>query len=672
MYTVIICSKKIIEDCNITYNAFLQPLIEDGEWTFCEWNHEGDSIEEAVPTLERTVAKYRNWRAIIVNDIEVSNFEELSKKNPFDFAGSIPMPEAFNTVDEIKFFREDKEQAFRKAVKNPMTKLTSWLLGAADSSDIDRESITWDLPQPEDVETYDTVVNEIDRYHAQCNEIMHEHFDVSPQIYNGPSEVVMISERFISGEESIGVRKHLEFEYSTFYEDNMYSRKLRYILYDIHYMNRRKDSDTYFDFLVFLLSFAVGKCPHDVLRPERVYRAKVSLDSDKLSQLCHRYIFKLQETKKNIAIYGEKLNEQKKLKLDNAKAVELFESDVIVPVKIESSFNKGRLRADYSGIKLTPEDPEDDVRSWADQHKQIRKDFSRYSREPQKSVSKAVIESFRNMNSIDDSRALRLSESQKDDIRFRLFKEEENMVRTSCLLSQNLAKYNRRLDDTDRDIRSSMRKRLGRRKAMYSALAGLMAFVLGFIPWGVDVLRNFQGTGRVLGIGIALAGIVLCAAVCLWVMMEGKMKVVGQIKRFNRTMDANINDMEAGLDEVSQYLSHACNVMREFSVLNVIDNDSLNKRKALDMHTRMIDAKLKSVYEKFFKYIDESFIERHKVTGESGEAYDYDFTKMVSYEYDMPYTAEKRTIMYLQSGNIIEIPVDYVREVTLEREELYG
>ena len=130
MYTVIICSKKIIEDCNITYNAFLQPLIDDGEWTFCEWNHEGDSIDEAVPTLERTVAKYRNWRAIIVNDIEVSNFEEISKKNPFDFAGSIPMPKAFNTVDEIKFFREDKEKAFRKAVTNPMTKLTSWLLGA--------------------------------------------------------------------------------------------------------------------------------------------------------------------------------------------------------------------------------------------------------------------------------------------------------------------------------------------------------------------------------------------------------------------------------------------------------------------------------------------------------------------------------------------------------------
>ena len=41
------------------------------------------------------------------------------------------------------------------------------------------------------------------------------------------------------------------------------------------------------------------------------------------------------------------------------------------------------------------------------------------------------------------------------------------------------------------------------------------------------------------------------------------------------------------------------------------------------------------------------------------------------YEYEMPSIHSKKRIEYLQKGNEITIPIDYVESVTLTREELY-
>ena len=56
---------------------------------------------------------------------------------------------------------------------------------------------------------------------------------------------------------------------------------------------------------------------------------------------------------------------------------------------------------------------------------------------------------------------------------------------------------------------------------------------------------------------------------------------------------------------------------------------------------------------------------------DDAEPYDYDFTAMRSYEYEIPYVRVNRDIDFLQQGNIVNIPVDYVKSISLKREELY-
>ncbi len=678
MFTVLICSKKIIQDCQNTYNAFLKPLLEQPEWSFCEWNTEGDSLDEAVQTLRQTVAKHKDWRAVIVYDESICGYEGIARRNPFDVAGSVPFKvladgnkegEAFK--ETVKNFRARKEEAFAKAVENPLAKLTSWLLGAPDKSrngfDFSEDHL------PETYEGEDSLIYEIDRYHARCYEVMHEHFVDEPHIFHVPDEVIMVSERFLKEDESIKAHSsNTEFNYTRFYEDNMYNRQLRYILYDMVYMNGRRDADTYFTFLVFLLTYVSVEHPGDTLKPERVYKAEAVLDTKKISEMCHRYIFKLQETRNRIDIYSQKLDAQKKMTIDNATAERLFESEVIVPVTVNADFDSKALMSTHDRIGIASDCPGDEKEYWNDQYKDIRRSFTKFLRSPKRSIKASISTEFRKMNHIDDARVLRLNDTQKDDVRYKLLEEEEKMVKISASPLNNPNKYVKKVEKADEKIRANMRQRLTRRSGIIVSLIGTFAFALGFLPWIVDNIKlHADGMAQLISILAFVIGVGICLVISFLMMVGFRAKLVSLFREFNHVMDIVRGEVEEDLSHVSEYLSHACNVMREFSVLNAIDSNTMRKRRTLDMHTHSITENINGIYEKFFKYIDENLIDEHAKRLGHGEAYDYDFTKEDPYTYEIPYAADAKEIEFLQPGFLIEVPIDYLKEVTLRREEMY-
>lgn len=693
MFTVLICSETIIRDCQKTYSAFLKPLLEQPDWSFCEWNPDGDTLDEAVPALRSIVAKHKDWRAVIVNDRTLCGMEGIEKMNPFNVAGSVSSKEYFEKIDAIAKtaeeeerdeaevnaaikevildFREQKEKAFAKAVENPITKLTTWLLGAADSS---RHSFKFkENDEPEEYEGEDTLLYEIDRYHARCYAIMHEHFVDEPQIFHVPSEVILVAERRLKEDTSITANgNHMEFDYSRFYEDNMYHRTLRYILYDMIYMVGRRDADVYFTFLVFLLTYVSVEHPGDTLKPERVYQTEAILDTKRISEMCHRYIFKLLETRNRIDIYSQRLDAQKKMTIDNATAERLFEKEVIIPVTIKNDFNTKTLMSKHDQIGIAKDCPGDEQEYWREQYKGIRRVFSKFLRSPKRSIKTAIDTEFRKKNYIDDNRVLRLNETQKDDIRYKLLEEEERMVKISASPINNEDEYVERIEKADKKIRDNMRLRLTRRASILVGLIGTIAFALGFLPWIIDNIKmHAAGTAQMISIVAFIAGVALCLILSFLKLVGFRAKLVSLFREFNIVMDGVIASVSADLDSVSEYLSHACNVMREFSVLNAIDSDTMKKRRTLYMHTHEINKNIDSIYDKFFKYIDEDLIEEHAKTIGHGEAYEFDFTDEEPQEYEIPYAADTKEIEFMQPGYVIEVPIDYLKEVTLRREEMY-
>ena len=54
------------------------------------------------------------------------------------------------------------------------------------------------------------------------------------------------------------------------------------------------------------------------------------------------------------------------------------------------------------------------------------------------------------------------------------------------------------------------------------------------------------------------------------------------------------------------------------------------------------------------------------------DVYPYDFSRAVDFPYPMPYTPGMRCqIEFMQPGNSVQVPVDFVKRITVRREELY-
>ena len=132
-------------------------------------------------------------------------------------------------------------------------------------------------------------------------------------------------------------------------------------------------------------------------------------------------------------------------------------------------------------------------------------------------------------------------------------------------------------------------------------------------------------------------------------------------------MSGILNEIEKGVSAFSKYLSHACNVMREFSVLR-FSKDSINRKKnVLSYHKRNIVDRMSDVKELFSDFIDVD-----ECTDLVPEApYNFDFSNQDEYEYDMPYSDIQKEIEFMQEQNVCSVPVDYIKSVKITREELY-
>ena len=100
MFTIIISEQKHIDKVK-EYEGFLKPLMNEGKFAFCQWNPEGENIEEALPTLVKTVGNRNDWRAIAIVDSGLENTQ-----NPFDFLKWQMIGDCFLKLSKILFLEE--------------------------------------------------------------------------------------------------------------------------------------------------------------------------------------------------------------------------------------------------------------------------------------------------------------------------------------------------------------------------------------------------------------------------------------------------------------------------------------------------------------------------------------------------------------------------------------
>ena len=116
----------------------------------------------------------------------------------------------------------------------------------------------------------------------------------------------------------------------------------------------------------------------------------------------------------------------------------------------------------------------------------------------------------------------------------------------------------------------------------------------------------------------------------------------------------------------SKYLSHACNVMREFSVLNYDKAPETDLTAILTKHKIDVENKITQIVDKYSLFINLDSIDN------AAEPYRYDYSKPDSYAYTPDYSESSKQISFIAEHNRVFVPVDYLTYIIAVKEDLYG
>ena len=482
-----------------------------------------------------------------------------------------------------------------------------------------------------------------------------------------PYEVICVSPRtfdFENVEQDIKWKKKDEASSSKFADFNLYPDKLKFLLFDILPQDNKQYKFDQIKFMCLLLVLANNQTPQGVIGANYVYRAKIDFNLDMVTQICEHYISKLKSTQMLLKDIEVQLDCDSETSVDNRTAQRLFESDINIPVKLGSDTNESELYAEYKSIGLSTDCPTYEDVYWAQQYRKINKSFLRYLREPRRAVKNAASEGLRKSNFIYDDRTLLLTENQLEDVKFHMAELEQKMVETTTTHLFDTKKYTEQIEEADKEVKQGIAQRMTKKKTLFVGLTALLAYFIGFLPL---IFTNLNTTKAFLFslivTGIPLGILLVVGFIYLFFLRR---KLVKKIRHFNFVMSSICGQINSALAHFSGYISCICNLMRDSSVLKKRDSAVERTKKVLSYHNIKITERIKKVHEMFAKYVD-----FEKIFVKPVNPYEYDFTVLRDYDYEMPSILSSKKIQYMQPGNEITLPVDYVEAIMITREELY-
>ena len=601
------------------------------------------------------------FEALVSEKLQLFEYMLRGQLSAINCAETAARIDKFERDKIVKFVSKDKVDLLIEGIKNSDASEILSLVSVDDILDFIRY-IGNDDPFYSDPEFSECLIENTMK--VKLSETIREVFISKDRL---PTEVICVSPRTFDFEKfEQNERWNLKDEHysSRFTDFNLYSNKLKFMVFDILPDDNKQYKFDRVKLACFLLMLGTNELPNGVVGAGKVYRANIGFDSDMISEKCRKYLSKLRATEIKLKEITLEHSRDMSKSIDNATARELFESDIKIPVHIDGEYKISDLYAKDDRLGLAEDCPEDENVYWANQYRGISKRFVRYLREPRRALKTAVSESFRDNNKIDDDRALQMNENQIEDVNYRLQEEEQNMVETSTTQLFNTTAYTNKIDEADKHIKKGIAQRMSKKKTIITGLIAVGVYLIGFLPLifgSLNTVGSFLFS--LLFVGAALLIFSLCGLVYLFVLRK---RLKDRFKHFNYVMGGICKEIQDSLNRFSKYISCACNVMREFSVLKMSESKSAKKQRILDYHKKQIEDKVKDVHEMFSRYVnyDNMYLEE-------SEPYDYDFTVLREYEYRMPdYDAEK-TIEFMQVGNFVKVPVNFIETVTITREELY-
>ena len=690
MFTVVIAEKEHLDAIKENH-LFLEPFLKSREIAFCEWRPDETEFSEMVPTLEQTVSRVENWRAIVIatdeglyqkNPFDLVEYKPPAPKIKFDYA---PMDEpesdevtgkalkvdlddvtesTSNLLNEklVAYLgkqRKAKFAAFEQAKEKPLTRLMTFLC--------EEPMVSSGRNHADEDPEFEEYLEENRKKHE-----IREQIRGTQQVECSlPLQIFCIARRTYKNPEydiPVSWSSHGELQYSKFYDQNLYFDRMRYFVFDLLPKHHRNYTFDYIRFLYAVLILAGHEVPQGAIQKERVYLLCCENDEDALDKMLSAYESKLSATASELEYMIDDRVRKEKERLSDREANLLFGTNIPIPVIIDKEIDAKGIYANPREYHLSEDRPIEEEWVWKEQFQASKKTMRKLLKQPRRALKKASGDLHR-LKDADVSRAMMLNEFQLEDVQERTDNEELMMVETDPMNLTDTSQYEKKIEKQDSEIKEEISGRMKKRTILLLSLFTLLLYLGGCVPL---FLRNVKGERTLVGSAaliltcFGLMFVLLLAA--LFIYRKAMRRKIESYNEVMREFDADLNN---ALTQYSHYLSHAGNVLRGYSVLNYRENTedtSTTEVRLLRKYVMDLKKTKAEVDDVFGKYITG----KYDTTGRGSSTYEYDYLRGTDYEFPLPYTTADRTVItYIETGSRAEVPVRFVKSLTARREELY-
>lgn len=692
MFTVVIAEQEHINSIE-KYELFLKPFADKQHTVFQRWNREGKTFRECVPGLEETIGRHREWRAIVL-----CGRDAIERKNPFDFV-ECPLPDKPEGADDGSeegyraleaYFREVRARkfaAYEQAIERPLTRLATYLCEQPLSSG----GFNHELLEQNGEELFTRQGYEGEDYERQMRKLRAKQMEY--QEYLAEAEKKSELRSALAGSELCDItyprqmicialrtkdaqahdlreqwKPHVNHQYNRFYDWNMYFDKMRYLVFDILPQENRRYEMDYIRFLSALLLLANNELPPDGVRANRVYAVDCQHNDRALEKLLQEYDARLTLTDEMLERSVTELRLVTRRKISDEEVERFYCGSTAIPVTPDAEFDRSELYASSEGIGLSTDCPGSEYRKWEHDYADAKYALARFLKQPRRALQKAV-GTMHQLSSAPTDECGALDSFQREDIAEHVYDEELAMIETPTRDLHEAERYFAEMEKVNQAIERKIEERMTKGRTVALGVTVLAVYLLGFAPMIVGNLQSGDGASA---LELAMLSLLLLAATAMVCLVFLRRELTGLYKRFNLTMHEIENDIDEAMTQFSRYLGHACGVMRGNCVLNsCCEAEEPNQReiRLIRKHQQDIRRRRAEIRETFGSLLPQSGRNPELATQ---EPYAFDFTKAKDYVYPMPYRESlKRRIPFIQSGDTIEAPVNFIDRIEVRLEELY-
>lgn len=670
MFTVVVAEQEFLDTVN-EYEPYLRPLLNCPEMKLCRWNPAETELADAVPELESVVSRQNRWRLIVVCDES-----GLHRKNPF-FAVPFERPE--QGVDEpleeyLPRLKTAKFAAFDEAVKQPLTRLMTWLC--------EDPLISGSRFNPEHFLTAEGAEDYIMRREKLLyNEYMDEaerKQEIRDKLRDGrkadimlPSEILCIARRTAS-EDGFDIRTawnaNEESRYSSFSDWNLYYDKMRYLVFDILPKSHKSYGFDRLRFLLSLMLVAGNPMPADALQPNQVYALRCDTNEDALRTAVSYYDAKMSITQDVLRERIGDIRGRERLHFTDREAATLFCVNKPINVTIPAEADTEGMIVENVTAGLSTDCPKDEETEWSYGYELSKAGFKRYVRQPRRGVKRAA-QTMLERNNVDLTKVEGLNEFQFEDICQYTNEEELEMVRTDTCDLYNLDRYFSALEDKNKEIKKMISTRMSKKTTLLLSITVIVLAILCCVP----LLMTNRTTATSMNVSLIISGIFvgLTVLTAFLTLLFFRHRMKKQYLEYNGLVDSFRFEMEDSMKQYGKYLTHACNVMRGNRVINYrnfVGDPDVRQIRILNKHIDDIERSREELRAMFGGYLSQKV----NVELTNNDAYSYDFNRPTDYEYLFEFRPDQEVkIEFIQPDSYIRVPVDFVRRLSVRREELY-